>query len=94
MRRCSDEERRLQHADWFDDYSGTSDGEGKRVALLFFGLPRSMPYTIPHIQKNVIQVIKDAGYRCATPKYLCRVAYGRKQVFCSCFPETTLFGSD
>lgn len=61
--RCSDEERRLQHADWFDDYSGTSDGEGKRVALLFFGLPRAMPYTIPHIQKNVIQVIKDAGYR-------------------------------
>ena len=62
--RCSDEQRKLQNAELGDAPSGSSEA-GKRVALLFFGLPRSMPYTYPHIQENVIQVLKQAGYRCA-----------------------------
>ena len=38
--------------------------DGMRVAELSFGLPWSMSYTYPHIQKTVIQVLKNAGYIC------------------------------
>ena len=34
------------------------------MALLFFGLPRSLPYTLPSIHENVLQPLRDAGYRC------------------------------
>ena len=65
--RCSEEERRQQRAGWLEDDDSPSTESGKRVALLFFGLMRSLPYTLPHIEKNVFQTLKDAGYRCFCP---------------------------
>lgn len=34
----------------------------KRVALLFFGLPRSLPYTMPSIERQLMRPLRDTGY--------------------------------
>lgn len=43
--------------------SAAQDDSAPRVALCFFGLSRSLKFTLPSIQANIIQPLRDSGYR-------------------------------
>lgn len=37
-------------------------GQGKMVALLFYGVPQSLPFTLDSVQKSIVRKIEGAGY--------------------------------
>ena len=40
----------------------TAHGGGKMVALLFYGVPQSLPFTLDSVQRSVVKKIEGAGY--------------------------------
>jgi hypothetical protein len=43
--------------------AGTQDETGPRVALCFFGLSRSLTFTMPSIEANLLRPLRESGYR-------------------------------
>jgi hypothetical protein len=46
-----------------DTTRAVADADAPRVALLFFGLSRSLKFTLPSIRQNVIRPLTASGYR-------------------------------
>lgn len=59
---AQDTERQLQEKMQLSGLNGLNSSEPRRVALLFFGLPRSLKYTLPSIQKHLFRPLRDTGY--------------------------------